>query len=194
MKKLMFSICCSLLLFSSCQNQDVNSNVPEENRVSMINTELISHVGTRSEVDTDEFSNGYLCTSETSSLRLEVFPNENNQEAFAYMVDKDGVALYLLKFKINSFVSEGVCTFTASNEENEPIMSGVYDTVKNQIEITNIYGNDAISRASLGEWGCGLAMGIAGGIWSTAAGMVSAGAGFLVGLSYTAMAIAMCSD
>lgn len=192
MKKLLFSVCCGMLLFSSCQNQDVNSNIPEENRVSMIDTQLISHFGTRSEIDTNEFSRGYLCTSETSSLRLEVYPRENNMESYSYIVDKDGNASYLLKFRIDSFVSDGICNFTALNEFDEPIMSGVYDTVGCQIKITEVYGNDAVSRASAAAWGCGLAMGIAGGIWSTAAGMVSAGVGFVVGLSYTAAAIAVC--
>lgn len=82
--------------------------------------------------------------------------------------------------------------FTAYNEKEEPIMSGVYDTVNSQMEITNIFDNVIETRASVAAWGCGLALGVVGGMWSTAAGMVSAGAGFIVGLSYTAMAIAMC--
>lgn len=31
-------------------------------------------------------------------------------------------------------------------------------------------------------------------MWSTAFGMVSAGAGFVVGMSYTVMAMAVCGD
>ncbi len=35
--------------------------------------------------------------------------------------------------------------------------------------------------ASLAAWGCGISIGIVGALWSTAFGMVSAGAGFVVG-------------
>lgn len=81
--------------------------------------------------------------------------------------------------------------FTASNEFSEPIISGIYDTVNNQIKITDVYTDGLATKASAAAWG-GLAIGIVGGIWSTAAGTASLGAGFIVGLSYTAMAIAMC--
>ncbi len=48
--------------------------------------------------------------------------------------------------------------------------------------------------ASLAAWGCGISIGIVGALWSTAFGMVSAGAGFVVGVAYTALAIAACAD
>lgn len=191
MRNFLFAILCSVL-FCSCNNRDLTSSVSEGEQVNIIDTELILPTKTRSEVNSNNIFTGYLCTSESSSLRLEVYPSENNMETYSYMVDKGGNILHLLKFKIDSFVSDGICKFTALNELNEPVMSGVYNTVNSQIEITDIYGNDVVTRASAAAWGCGLAMGIAGGIWSTAAGMVSAGAGFIVGLSYTAMAIAMC--
>lgn len=67
-------------------------------------------------------------------------------------------------------------------------------TINNKIEIADIYGNDAMTRASVGAWGCGLCICIAGGIWSTVSGIVFGGERLLVGLSYTAMGIVMCSD
>lgn len=187
-----FSLLCSLLLFCSCSKQNLNNEISERKNLNVINAELIESAETRSEVNSIDFGKGYLCTSETSSLKLEVYPNENNLETSCYMVDNDGNVLHLLKFKIDSFIQDGICNFTASNEFNEPIMSGVYDTVNSKIEINNIYGNDVVTRASVAAWGCGLAMGLVGGVWSTAAGMVSMGAGFVVGMSYTAMAIATC--
>ena len=47
--------------------------------------------------------------------------------------------------------------------------------------------------ASVAAWGCGLSMGLIGGIWSVGFGMVSAGAGFVVGMMATAAAIEVCS-
>lgn len=47
---------------------------------------------------------------------------------------------------------------------------------------------------STAAWGCGISLGIVGGLWSTAAGMVSAGAGFVVGMAWTIAAIKACGD
>lgn len=194
MKKMLLAVLCGLFIFSSCKNQDLNSDIPKVNPANRINAQLISPVSTRSGVSNDEFTSGYLCTSQTSPLKTEVLVNKNNQEAYTYMLDENGNVVNTMKFKINSFISEGICTFTASDENGEPIMSGVYDTVNNKMKITDIYAKGIATRkASLGNWGCGLCIGIVGGIWSTAAGMVSAGAGFVVGMAYTAMAIGMCS-
>lgn len=187
----LLSICCCVFL-SSCSTQDTENSILENEQVNLINTELIYPLKTRSETSTNNISIGYLCTSDASSLRLEVYPNENNMETYSYMVDEEGNSLYFLKFEIESFISDGVCMFTASNEFSEPVISGIYDTVNNQIKITDVYINGLATKASAAAWGCGLAIGIVGGIWSTAAGTASLGAGFIVGLSYTAMAIAMC--
>jgi len=192
MKNYFFAILCSALLFCSCNNHDLTNSVPERKQINTIDIELIPPTKTRSEANTNDSLKGYLCTSKSSSLRLEVYPSENNMEAHSYMVDKNGSVLHLLKFKIDSFASDGICKFTALNELNEPGMSGVYDTINSQIEITDIYENNVVTRAAVAMWGCSLSIGIVGAIWSTAAGMVSAGAGFVVGLAYTAMGIAMC--
>lgn len=192
MKKVFFIVLCIVSLCYSCSNQTPIDNVADKKQTKLINTEIIYPSFSRSEVSRGDFKEGYMCTSDSSSLRLEVYPSNNNMETYSYIVDKEGNVSYLLKFKIDSFVSDGVCKFTTYNEFDEPIMSGVYDTVGSHIKITNVYGNDAVSRASAAAWGCGMAMGIAGGIWSTAVGMVSAGVGFVVGLSYTAAAIAIC--
>lgn len=187
MKRLLFLLVLSLCF--SCEKQDVTI---ESGMVNTIDVEEIHFENTRSEVIQNDCWFGYLCTSETSSLISEIYPSLDETESYSYIVDKQGNVSHLIKFKIDSFVSEGICKFTAYNEKGEPIMSGVYDTVNSQMEITNIFDNVIETRASVAAWGCGLALGVVGGMWSTAAGMVSAGAGFIVGLSYTAMAIAMC--
>ena len=42
-------------------------------------------------------------------------------------------------------------------------------------------------------WLCGMSMGVVGGIWSAAAGAVTLGAGFIVGMGFTALSIWVCS-
>lgn len=129
MKNYFLLFLCITGLICSCNDQDLISSVPERKAVNTIDTELILPIKTRSEANTNDSLKGYLCTSKSSSLRLDVYPSENNMKAYSYMVDKDGNVLHLLKFKIDSFVSDGICKFTALNELNEPVMSGVYDTV-----------------------------------------------------------------
>ena len=47
-------------------------------------------------------------------------------------------------------------------------------------------------KASAGDWACNLGLGTAGLIWSTAAGMATAGAGFVVGLGWVAFQTWLC--
>ena len=47
-------------------------------------------------------------------------------------------------------------------------------------------------KASAASWVCNMGVGTAGLIWSTAAGMVTAGAGFAVGLGWLAFQTWLC--
>lgn len=116
-------------------------------------------------------------------MSAEVYINEEKNESVALLLSNDNKVAYYLHFKIDKVLSKKAATFTAYNELEEPIMSGIYDTEIQRFEITDVYNNDVITRASARAWGCNLAIGVAGGIWSVAAGMVSMGAGFIVGLS-----------
>lgn len=194
MKKLLFSILCSCFVITSCNNLDLIEQDLTKESAKIIHTERIDTDSnlTRSEVNPAHFVEGYLCKSTTSSLNAEIFVSKDCKESYSYILDANGKVIHLLKFKIDSQIANKVCSFSAYNENNEPIMAGIYDLTKQQIEITQVYGNDSMTRASINAWGCNLTIGVIGGIWSTAAGVVSLGAGFVVGLTYTAMAIAMC--
>lgn len=192
MKNFVCSVFCCFALLCSCSTQEFGSETSNVLKENVVNVQPITAAQTRSEVLDGGLQYGYLCTSETSSLRLEVFPSSDNLETLCYMIDSDGEIQRLIYVKVDSYIADGVCRFTMLNEIDEPIASGIYDTLNKQIEVTDIYGNDAITRASAKAWACNMAIGVAGGIWSTAAGMASAGAGFVVGLAYTALAVQVC--
>lgn len=190
MKKIVFMLVLCAMISASCTSEKETIGVKS---VNLIETKPVYPTITRVDAFEDFCLDGYYCTSEMSPLQSEIYPNEDNTEAYAYIVDDEQNSLSMLKFVINSFESPGVCTFTTYNENNEPILYGIYDSVNCYTEITDINPDFLEGRISVAAWGCNLAIGIVGGIWSTAAGMVSAGAGFVVGLSYTVMAIGFCS-
>ena len=167
-----------------------------ENQPNVFNAELITASNTiRNEVNKNSHTEGYLCTSETSSLKSEIYVDPINEETIAYIIGKDDEVVHMLKFQVDFYEADNkICMFTVYNEFDEPIISGIFDTIHRLSQITQIYNNDTPTRASVAAWGCTLSLGIVGGIWSTAAGMVSAGAGFAVGMAYTVMAMGFCGD
>ncbi|MBR4156102.1 MAG: hypothetical protein IKW30_07160 [Lachnospiraceae bacterium] len=193
MKQFKIIVTLIIALFAiSCTNE-VKDVVLEQPKQGLIKTESLNNVPqSRGDINLDNYSEGYLCSSDSSSIVAEIYVKDNKEETIAFVLNEKNEAAFCVHFKINSFINENACTFVAYNELEEPLMEGLFDTAKGQIEITSIYENDVLSRASAKAWLCNLSIGIAGGIMSTAAGMASAGAGFVVGLSYTALAVAAC--
>ncbi len=185
---------CSSVIFLGCNDKQDSANERVEAQQNVINAELITPNLTRSEIDKDFYTEGYLCTSATSSLKSEIYVDATNQETISYVIGKNGEVAQILKIQVDSYMSDKVCAFTVYDEFDEPIMSGVFDTVNQYSQITNVYGDNVVSRASVAAWGCNISLGLVGAMWSTAFGMVSAGAGFVVGMSYTVMAMAVCGD
>ncbi|MDD7455920.1 MAG: hypothetical protein PUK70_06725 [Bacteroidales bacterium] len=186
----------TIVSFVSCEQttKDVPtmSNLIELTPISSSNGTRVTEVTEVTEV-AETFSEGYLCSSPTSDIRAEIFVNSDYDKALANVLAEDGSVAFSVSFVIDSLLTSTSCLFTAYNELNEPVMSGIYNPGEDYIEIIDNYGNDVVTRASARQWVCGIGIGICGGIWSAAFGAVSLGAGFVVGMSFTALSIATCS-
>lgn len=192
MKKFNLIAVLIVALFAmSCSDEDVQNVVPEQSK--QFKAEVLKNTPlSRGYESFDNYSEGYLCSSESSSIVAEIYVNDNKEETIAMILNEKNEVAFSVHFKINSFINEKACTFIAYNELEEPLMEGIFDTDKEVIEITNVYENDVLSRASTKAWLCNMSIGLAGVIMSTAAGTITAGAGMVVGLSYTALAVAAC--
>lgn len=140
----------------------------------------------------EEYKEAYRCSSENSSLIADIYLSEDYKEAVTLILNKELEPAYYLKFKIEGIDDNNVAMFTAFNEFENPIMSGKYSYENCYFEITDVYGNDLVTRASAASWGCNLSLWACGAVWGTAVGMVSMGGGLLVSLAYTAAAVQIC--
>lgn len=182
----------------SCQS-DFDDNKPtvvsQDNKGTRSDITLESltpSVVTRGNYDIEEYPEAYRCSSETSSLIADIYLSEDNEEAVTLILNKELEPAYYLKFRIEGVDRDNATMFTAFNEFEEPIMSGKYNYGDCYFEITDVYGNDVVTRASAASWGCNLGLWACGAIWGTAVGAVSGGAGLLVSLAYTAAAVQIC--
>ncbi|MDH6313075.1 hypothetical protein M2137_001862 [Parabacteroides sp. PFB2-10] len=191
MKKYLFFILAIGVLISSCSNEE-RGDSSKKNNLNLIKSEPISTPLISKSFDSGLYSEAYRCSSEASNVVADIFVDEDHNESVAFLLSSQGDVVHEFHFKVDSYLSDYACEFTGYNELGEPLMSGIFDIENQFMQITDVYGNVVFTKASAAAWGCGLSIGLVGAIWSTAAGMVSAGAGFVVGMSYTAMAIAVC--
>lgn len=179
-------LCLSCLLFSSCNKAEPLAN--DESRVITANPIYSSNdFGTRSDTDTEIV--GYHCSSSSSNIICDIFPDYSNTTANSVLYDSDGYPLTTVSFSLGEIEEDGSCHFITYNRQNEPLLSGIFNEQLGYIIFDSTY--NVATRSSFG-WVCNMSLGTAGLIWSTAAGMVSAGAGFVVGLAYTAFTYWCC--
>lgn len=188
-KPLLF-ICLGLLTWS-CSNDD-SITTPDTKQKNEINVSKIENPAqTRSELLTDSYTEGYLCTSPTSSIAAEIYPQNGGKEVKTFLLNDQNEVGYVVNFKIEEEEEGGALRFTAYNEFAEPLFAGLFVS-GSYIAITNVYGNDVLTRASAAAWGCNIGLWACGTVWSIGFGMVSMGAGVAVGLAYTCLAVAAC--
>ena len=184
--------CCS------CQNDsDLSDSSTEQQEVKGTKNDIhlkaiTPSSTTRADGELPKYTEAYRCSSEKSTLVADIYLSEKYDEAVTIILNKDLEPAYYLKFKMEGTDVDKATKFTAFNEFDEPIMSGKYNETKCYFEITDVYGNDVVTRASAASWGCNLSLWACGTIWSVAAGTASLGAGVVVGLAYTAAAVQIC--
>lgn len=100
----------------------------------------------------------------------------------------------------NYFYQGNPCYFTFYDfDTGITLISGYGDYFNDAITVTyynSTYFNGDRQQGTGGNkpWLCGMSMGVVGGIWSAAAGLVTLGAGFIVGLGFTALGIWVCNS
>lgn len=178
----------------SCNNEESNTAVSTLNHLSIepIDSSVV-HKNDQRVIIT--YHEGYQCSSSESNLVANIYTNSEQVESISQILDDKGEILYTFKNKIDSYISENSCYFILYDELNQPILRYLYDDLKQQIEIVDIYNPEHAvnaTRASAASWGCQLSIGIVGITFSTIVGSVSMGAGAVVGVSYMLLAITMC--
>ncbi len=191
-KRLSILFSFALIVFSSCSNNNEQGSVLSD-VYTVIATPAIITEQTRSFLGEEQFE-VYHCTSKESPVVADVILSEDPNNIISAMYNNEGEVAFYLNLKISQIDEYGTAHYTAFNEFGEPILSAKYNSEQGYMEITDVFVNDIVTRASVAAWGCNLSIGLCGAIWSTAFGMVSAGAGFAVGLAYTCMAIQFCGD
>lgn len=190
----LFAIALTAVTFASCTNENEDIGIASTKQQSNIIDvqEIQADDQTRSTLLSEHFTKGYRCTSETSSVTADIYHNEECNETRALLVNNNNEVSLCLIFKEDGTKESGIILFTTYNEEKEPILSGEFNPVEATISITQIHGNDAITRASAASWGCNLGLLAAGAAWSIPAGMISGGLSFAISLAYSVAAIEIC--
>lgn len=178
------------VVFASCDRQDA-SDATERH---IIDVELINNANDMlTKVDTPNHTTiGYHCTSETSDVVCNVFPDEPLNEVVAYLLNENEEVVTVVKFRAGDVQSDGSFEFTAYNELNEPLCTGIFNEELEYMNITDIFGNDVITKALKKSFLCNMSMGTVSVIWGIAVGTVSMGAGALVSLAFTALSSWVC--
>jgi len=189
---LMESLACAIVcMFMVSCNNDAEEPIPsKESRI--IDVTPISTTPVTRTFD-NNYIEGYHCTSNTSSLVADIYINAEYSGAWVNMLNKENEVAYCIRMEYDGIhVDSSLIQYTAYNELGDPIMSGTYNMEKAQFDITQVYGNDVVTRASAAAWGCNLGLFVAGLAWSVPAGMVSLGASIAISAAYTAAAIQIC--
>lgn len=142
------------------------------------------------EVNANSGAIGYHCTSNTSSVVCDIYPEGDFSEATT-VIYNEGTPSSLIRFHLDPAQPDGSCRFVTYNESYEPLITGIFNQQSGYISFDYIFP-DTVQTKSMFGWACNMSLGTAGLIWSTAAGAVSMGAGFVVGLAFTAFTYWAC--
>lgn len=186
---MLVSIVTSFVL-TSCNNDNLREVTVADEKIIDIE-KITSNTQTRSDLLGNNYTNAFHCSSKSSSVIADIFINDQADEATAQLLNENNEVAYILRFKMNE-IKEGKIYFTTYNENDEPIMSGTFDSYNMTYEIPTFYGNDVVTRVSAASWGCNLGMFAAGVAWSAPAAMISGGLSIGISLAYTCAAIAIC--
>lgn len=84
--------------------------------------------------------------------------------------------------------------FTCYDCDKTPIFRAIVDRKNDTCNVIEIYDGLENLLARGGSWGCNMSLGLAGAVWSTAFGMVTAGAGFAVAVGWGVLQTWLCSS
>lgn len=214
MKKILFLLSC--IFFISCsENQDYENKEKQESQSYQIvksqelQLELLNYLSkntskTRNSpvvtkpAETYEFSTQeIICPqNQSSDEQMIVVRGKNNRNNAIAFFKRDNTIenCLVVEQQPNTTSTEGN-TFVCRDDNNAFLFKAMINnenTTCNVIEIDE--NNIAQMQLSGRSWGCNLALGTAGVIWSTAAGMIAPGIGALVGFAWCAFQTWACNS
>lgn len=209
----MFLLCCICCL--SCSDEQ-NTNSAELNVVenktfeklssSELREQLLDYlnnsvktratfvdVGVDYDLGTQEILRPQMQTASEEMIVVRSKTDANNIMAF---YKENGVIENCLIIECDQNAEEALeeSMFTCYDSNKTPIFKAVVDKRNNTCNVLEIYDglDDILARG--GSWGCNMSLGLAGALWSTAFGMVTAGAGFVVAVGWCVMQSWLCSS
>lgn len=108
-----------------------------------------------------------MISSVNNSTERLIFNQQNNDITDALIMD-------IIDMTENEYV-----IFNLSDLEGNPILKAEFDFINKTYNVLELYGS-----SKKANWGCNLSLGTAGILWTTAFGMVTAGAGAVVGVAW----------
>lgn len=174
-------------------NKDLSYLVPEVGEFEKSFLRSGEELQWDQELEKYDFSNSSVLTSPSRITSIASIPSENEGEYLILRVDRE---LGITSVNTMSCVTvDDVTTFSFQNEVGEEIFSAAFNTTEDTFTLLSVapeIENAGFLRASAAQWGCGMSLGVVGGMWGTVIGMACPPAGFAVGLAYTAFSIWAC--
>lgn len=119
--------------------------------------------------------------------------NSNNVMAFHRENGKINNCL-IVECQLGMNVLSKEIPFVCKDENGIPLFDATLSQETQTFNVTHIFDEMSNVDSSQRNWGCNVSLGLCGALWSTAFGMVTAGAGFVVGIAWTIFQTWACSS
>lgn len=212
-KLLKYVLCCLCCSCSEIQHDCINSELVEKRPYEVVRDvnlqhELLSYLNvavitrassvvTAPEENYDLSVQEIYCPqSQTSNEEMVVVRNKNNNNNVMAFYKENGVisnCLIIEECKQDFMTSSNETVFLCRDGDNTPIFKAKINEVDHTCNVVEIYSGINKVQSSGRNWGCNLSLGVCGALWSTAFGMVTVGAGFVVGIAWCVFQTWICS-
>ena len=197
-----FFILCSFL-FSCSNNLNINDEIQEYKTYEKVNSstlqqQILDYLGqktlTRNSSPTTPFEPTDIYDITTQEI---VCPNPNSDETMIVVrnvTDANNIMAFYKKndtiescliIEYNQTVSTtNETSFICKDQDNIPIFKAIINNTNETCEVVEIYEGIELINTKTKNWGCNLALGLSGIIWSTAASTASMGVGVVVAIGW----------
>ena len=195
-------ILCSFL-FSCSNNLNINDEIQEYKTYEKVNSstlqqQILDYLGqktlTRNSSPTTPFEPTDIYDITTQEI---VCPNPNSDETMIVVrnvTDANNIMAFYKKndtiescliIEYNQTVSTtNETSFICKDQDNIPIFKAIINNTNETCEVVEIYEGIELINTKTKNWGCNLALGLSGIIWSTAASTASMGVGVVVAIGW----------
>lgn len=151
----------------------------------------------------DEYNFDEISIMKNNEINQGVIMISNKNDDFdklMFFTDSTGI-IQGLRMEILEIAPNQTITFTCSDINGNQLFKANFDYINKVYNVLEIYkstdpnlSNMMKMKNKAAMWGCNLGLGAAGLMWSTAFGMVTAGAGFVVGAGWLVFQTWACSN